>query len=44
VPGYSVEPLVFVLGTVAVVAAGLEAHPVTTLAGMGLTLLGGPIY
>jgi hypothetical protein len=37
-------PLLFVLGTVAVVVAGLVAHPVTTLAGMGLTLVGLPVY
>jgi basic amino acid/polyamine antiporter, APA family len=44
VPGYPVVPLLFVLGTVAVVVAGLVAHPVTTLAGMGLTLVGLPVY
>ena len=44
VPGYPVVPLLFVLGTVAVVVAGLAAHPSTTLAGMGLTLVGVPVY
>jgi len=44
VPGYPVVPLLFVLGTIAVVIAGLVAHPGTTLAGMGLTLVGVPVY
>ena len=44
VPGYPVVPLVFVLGTLAVFASGLVAHPMTTLAGAALTLLGVPIY
>jgi len=44
VPGYPVVPLVFVVGTLAVFASGLVAHPGTTLAGAALTLLGVPIY
>jgi amino acid transporter len=43
-PGYPVVPLVFVLGTLWVVGSALVARPATTLAGVGLTLLGVPIY
>ena len=43
-PGYPVVPLVFIAGTLAVVASALAARPGTTLAGMGLTLLGVPVY
>jgi amino acid transporter len=43
-PGYPVVPLVFVAGTLWVVGSALVAHPATTLAGVGLTLLGVPVY
>jgi amino acid transporter len=43
-PGYPVVPLVFVAGTLWVVVSALMARPAPTLAGMGLTLLGVPIY
>jgi amino acid transporter len=43
-PGYPVVPLVFIGGTAWVVISALVAHPVTTLAGIGLTLLGVPIH
>lgn len=43
-PGYPLVPLVFIGGTMLVVGTALLEHPVTTLAGMGLTLLGLPLY
>ena len=43
-PGYPLVPLVFIVGTLWVVASALLAQPATTLAGAGLTLLGVPIY
>lgn len=43
-PGYPIVPLVFFGGTVWVIGSGLLANPVSTLAGMGLTLLGVPVY
>ena len=43
-PGYPVVPLVFIAGTLAVVGSALVEHPWTTLAGIGLTLLGVPVY
>jgi amino acid transporter len=43
-PGYPLVPLVFITGTLAVVGAALVEHPLTTLAGIGLTLLGIPLY
>ena len=43
-PGYPVVPLVFVAGTLWVVGSALVARPVTTLAGIGLSLLGLPVY
>jgi basic amino acid/polyamine antiporter, APA family len=43
-PGYPFVPLVFIGGTMLVVGTALVEHPVTTLAGMGLTLLGLPLY
>ena len=43
-PGYPVVPLVFVAGTLCVVGSALAAQPASTLAGMGLTLLGVPVY
>ncbi|HEX7336045.1 MAG TPA: amino acid permease [Gemmatimonadales bacterium] len=43
-PGYPLVPLVFIAGTLLVVGTALVEHPVTTLAGIGLTLLGVPIY
>jgi amino acid transporter len=43
-PGYPVVPLVFVAGTLWVVVSALVARPATTLAGIGLTLLGIPVY
>lgn len=44
VPGYPIVPLLFILATVAVVVSALVAQPVTTLAGIALTLLGVPVY
>ncbi len=43
-PGYPLVPLVFIGGTMLVVGTALVEHPVTTLAGVGLTLLGLPLY
>jgi APA family basic amino acid/polyamine antiporter len=43
-PGYPIVPLVFFAGTVWVIGSALLANPVSTLAGMGLTLLGIPVY
>lgn len=43
-PLYPIVPLVFILGTLGVVVSALVAQPVTTLAGIGLTLLGVPLY
>jgi basic amino acid/polyamine antiporter, APA family len=43
-PGYPVVPLVFVAATVWVVGSALVARPLTTLAGIGFTLLGVPVY
>jgi APA family basic amino acid/polyamine antiporter len=44
VPAYPLVPLVFIAGTIAVIGSALVARPLTTLAGMGLTLLGLPVY
>lgn len=44
VPGYPVVPLIFVAGTAWIVASALIAQPAPTLAGIGLTLLGAPVY
>jgi basic amino acid/polyamine antiporter, APA family len=43
-PGYPIVPLIFIVGTMWVVASALVAQPATTLAGAGLTLIGLPIY
>jgi amino acid transporter len=43
-PGYPMVPLVFIAGTLLVVGTALVERPVTTLAGIGLTLLGVPLY
>jgi len=43
-PGYPLVPIVFVVGTVAVVGSALVAEPVTTLGGIALTLAGIPVY
>jgi len=43
-PGYPLVPLVFIGGTLLVVGTALVEHPATTLAGVGLTLLGVPLY
>jgi amino acid transporter len=43
-PGYPIVPLIFITGTLCVVGSALVEHPVSTLAGMGLTLLGVPVY
>ena len=43
-PGYPLVPLVFIAGTLLVVGTALVERPVTTLAGVGLTLLGVPLY
>src|SRR5690606_26685657 len=44
VPAYPVVPLVFVFGTAWIVGSALIAQPAPTLAGLGLTLLGAPVY
>ena len=44
VPGYPVVPLVFIVGTAWIVGSALIAQPAPTLAGIGLTLLGAPVY
>jgi amino acid transporter len=44
IPWYPVVPLVFVSGTLWVVGSALVARPMTTLAGMALTLAGLPVY
>jgi APA family basic amino acid/polyamine antiporter len=43
-PGYPVVPLIFVAATLWVIGSALVARPVTTLAGIGLTLFGVPVY
>jgi basic amino acid/polyamine antiporter, APA family len=43
-PGYPFVPLIFIAGTLVVVASALVQHPWTTLAGIGVTLLGVPVY
>jgi basic amino acid/polyamine antiporter, APA family len=43
-PGYPVVPLIFIAGTSWVVLSALVARPASTLAGIGLTLLGVPVY
>lgn len=43
-PGYPWVPLVFIGGTLWVVGTALVAQPATTLTGIGLTLLGVPVY
>jgi len=43
-PWYPVVPLIFVGGTLWVVGSALVARPVTTLAGIALTLIGLPVY
>jgi len=43
-PGYPVVPLVFIAGTLWMVCSALVANPGPTLAGVGLTLLGVPVY
>jgi APA family basic amino acid/polyamine antiporter len=43
-PWYPVVPLIFVAGTLWVIASALVARPVTTLAGIALTLIGLPVY
>ena len=43
-PGYPLVPLVFIVGTLVVVGSALVQHPGTTLAGIGVTLLGVPVY
>jgi APA family basic amino acid/polyamine antiporter len=43
-PGYPFVPLVFIAGTLLVVGTALVEHPMTTLVGIGLTLLGVPLY
>jgi APA family basic amino acid/polyamine antiporter len=44
VPGYPVVPLIFIVGTAWIVGSALIAQPAPTLAGIGLTLLGAPVY
>lgn len=43
-PWYPVVPLSFVAGTLWVVGSALVARPLTTLAGIALTLVGLPVY
>ncbi|HUQ81027.1 MAG TPA: amino acid permease [Gemmatimonadaceae bacterium] len=43
-PLYPVVPLIFIGGTLWVVGSALVARPVTTLTGIGLTLVGLPVY
>ena len=43
-PGYPVVPLIFIAATLWVVGSALLARPLTTLAGIGFTLLGIPVY
>jgi amino acid transporter len=43
-PGYPFVPLVFIAGTLLVVGTALLEHPMTTIVGIGLTLLGIPVY
>jgi basic amino acid/polyamine antiporter, APA family len=43
-PGYPAVPIIFIAGTLWVVGSALVARPVTTLAGIGMTLLGVPVY
>ena len=43
-PGYPWVPLVFFVGVFVIVISALVQHPITTLAGIGLTLLGVPLY
>lgn len=43
-PGYPAVPLIFVVATIWVVGSALVAQPGTTMAGIGLTLVGVPIY
>jgi basic amino acid/polyamine antiporter, APA family len=43
-PGYPAVPIIFIVATLWVVGSALIARPVTTLAGIGMTLLGVPVY
>ena len=43
-PGYPLVPLVFIAGTLLVVTTALVERPITTFVGIGLTLLGIPLY
>ena len=43
-PGYPLVPLIFIVATLWVVGSALVAQPATTLVGIGLTLLGVPVY
>jgi amino acid transporter len=43
-PWYPVVPLIFIAATLWVVGSALVARPVTTLAGIALTLIGLPVY
>jgi basic amino acid/polyamine antiporter, APA family len=43
-PGYPWVPLAFFGGVLVIVISALVQHPITTLAGIGLTLLGVPVY
>ncbi len=44
VPGYPVTPVVFVLSALAIVLNTLFARPVQALLGLGIVLLGAPVY
>jgi len=43
-PGYPIVPLVFVAASLALMISALVLHPVSTAVGLGLTLLGIPVY
>jgi len=43
-PGYPVVPLVFVAASLTLMISALVLHPVSTTVGLGLTLLGIPVY
>jgi APA family basic amino acid/polyamine antiporter len=42
--GYPLVPIVFLLGTLGVVASALVERPASTLVSLGITLLGIPVY
>jgi APA family basic amino acid/polyamine antiporter len=42
--GYPLVPLVFVAASLALMLSALVLHPLSTAVGLGLTLLGIPVY